>query len=82
MRLYRLREFQIWMCLAGSNYDSGHFKSCLTSYDYDAPISEAGDLTTKYNLLKNVIKKVLTYTWLYMSDIYAHTHIYIYIYYI
>lgn len=29
-----------------------------TSYDYDAPLSEAGDLTEKYFAVKNVIKKV------------------------
>jgi len=30
-----------------------------TSYDYDSPISEAGDLTKKYFLFKEVIKKYL-----------------------
>ena len=30
-----------------------------TSYDYDAPISESGDLTDKYFLLRDVIKKYL-----------------------
>ena len=30
-----------------------------TSYDYDAPISEAGDLTEKYFAIKNVVKKYL-----------------------
>lgn len=29
-----------------------------TSYDYDAPLSEAGDLTKKYFALRDVIKKV------------------------
>lgn len=29
-----------------------------TSYDYDAPLSEAGDLTEKYFAVQNVIKKV------------------------
>ena len=31
-----------------------------TSYDYDAPISEAGDLTEKYFAFKNVIAKYLS----------------------
>ena len=31
-----------------------------TSYDYDAPISEAGDLTEKYFAFKNVIAKHLS----------------------
>ncbi len=39
---------------AGSN--SPPFGVCPTSYDYDAPISEAGDLTPKYFAMKNVIK--------------------------
>lgn len=29
-----------------------------TSYDYDAPLSEAGDLTEKYFALRDVIRKV------------------------
>ena len=30
-----------------------------TSYDYDSPISEAGDLTQKYFMFKEVIAKYL-----------------------
>jgi hypothetical protein len=30
----------------------------ITSYDYDAPISEAGDLTFKYMALREAISKV------------------------
>ncbi|KAK2706516.1 hypothetical protein QYM36_016522 [Artemia franciscana] len=33
------------------------YRPCPTSYDYDAPISEAGDLSTKYYLIKDVIEK-------------------------
>ncbi|XP_029303032.1 beta-galactosidase-1-like protein 2 isoform X1 [Cottoperca gobio] len=29
-------------------------KAMVTSYDYDAPLSEAGDYTTKYHLLRNL----------------------------
>lgn len=29
-----------------------------TSYDYDAPLTEAGDLTEKYHVIREVIKKV------------------------
>ncbi|CAB1348037.1 unnamed protein product, partial [Coregonus sp. 'balchen'] len=32
-------------------------KPMVTSYDYDAPLSEAGDYTTKYTLLKNVLSR-------------------------
>ena len=28
-----------------------------TSYDYDAPISEAGDLTEKYFAIRDVVKR-------------------------
>ncbi len=33
------------------------YSPLVTSYDYDAPISEAGDLTKKYFAIRNVIKK-------------------------
>lgn len=34
------------------------YKAQPTSYDYDAPLSEAGDLTEKYFALRDVIRKV------------------------
>uniref|UniRef100_A0A3P8U8A9 Beta-galactosidase n=1 Tax=Amphiprion percula TaxID=161767 RepID=A0A3P8U8A9_AMPPE len=34
--------------------DFGTYKPQVTSYDYDAPLSEAGDCTTKYQLLRNL----------------------------
>ena len=40
---------------AGAN--SPPFAVTPTSYDYDAPISEAGDLTRKYEVLKSVVEK-------------------------
>lgn len=40
---------------AGSNFPS--FQVTPTSYDYDAPISEAGDLTPKFEDLKMVVAK-------------------------
>ena len=42
---------------AGSNFPP--FQPNPTSYDYDAPISEAGDLTEKYFAIKNVVKNYL-----------------------
>jgi len=41
---------------AGSNLGS-KFQACPTSYDYDAPLSEAGDLTEKYWAMRDVIGK-------------------------
>ncbi|GAA6218310.1 beta-galactosidase-1-like protein 2 isoform X1 [Lates japonicus] len=35
-------------------------KPMVTSYDYDAPLSEAGDYTTKYHLLRNLFSQYHT----------------------
>lgn len=43
---------------AGSNLGS-KFQACPTSYDYDAPLSEAGDPTEKYWILRNITQKYL-----------------------
>uniref|UniRef100_A0A3Q1JGZ8 Beta-galactosidase n=1 Tax=Anabas testudineus TaxID=64144 RepID=A0A3Q1JGZ8_ANATE len=37
--------------------DFGTYKPLVTSYDYDAPLSEAGDCTTKYQLLRNLFSQ-------------------------
>ena len=43
---------------AGANYDKRRdIQPDLTSYDYDAPISEAGWVTAKYDSIRNVMKK-------------------------
>ncbi|CAF1474788.1 unnamed protein product [Adineta steineri] len=55
-----------YMFCGGTNYGftSGanhfqfkHFTPTVTSYDYDAPISESGDLNKKYYAIRNVIGK-------------------------
>ena len=47
---------------SGANYDEEHdIQPDLTSYDYDAPISEAGWVTPKYDSIRNVIKKYVSY---------------------
>lgn len=38
--------------------EKGHFLPITTSYDYDAPISEAGDVTFKLFALRDVISQV------------------------
>lgn len=49
---------RIFLCfLSGANYPPFHPNP--TSYDYDAPLTEAGDLTEKYYLIQNVISKVI-----------------------
>ena len=43
---------------SGANYDRKRdIQPDLTSYDYDAPISEAGWITPKYDSIRNVVKK-------------------------
>ncbi|XP_048741109.2 beta-galactosidase-1-like protein 2 [Ostrea edulis] len=44
--------------MAGANYFEGsHYKPDVTSYDYDAPLSEAGDVTPKYMRAREIILK-------------------------
>ncbi|XP_042343085.1 beta-galactosidase-1-like protein 2 [Plectropomus leopardus] len=40
--------------------DFGTYKPQVTSYDYDAPLSEAGDCTLKYQLLRNLFSQYHT----------------------
>ncbi|KAI4501636.1 hypothetical protein M0802_003513 [Mischocyttarus mexicanus] len=44
---------------SGANGDTKTFSPQLTSYDYDAPLTEAGDPTNKYFQIRNVISKYL-----------------------
>lgn len=45
---------------AGANaFGSGDFQADITSYDYDAPMTEAGDPTSKFKLIRDVIKDYL-----------------------
>jgi hypothetical protein len=43
--------------VTGSNYD-GFFDPQLTSYDYDAPLTEAGDPTDKYSAIRAAVNNV------------------------
>jgi beta-galactosidase len=48
---------------SGANYDKNHdIQPDLTSYDYDAPISEAGWVTPKFDSIRNVIRQYVKYT--------------------
>ncbi len=43
---------------SGANYNKQHdIQPDLTSYDYDAPVSEAGWVTPKFDSIRNVIRK-------------------------
>ncbi|WP_134088470.1 beta-galactosidase family protein [Olivibacter sp. XZL3] len=47
---------------SGANYNKQHdIQPDLTSYDYDAPISEAGWATPKYDSIRNVMLKYVDY---------------------
>lgn len=47
---------------AGANYNNErNIQPDITSYDYDAPISEAGWATPKYQTLRELIKKYVKY---------------------
>ncbi|XP_045445759.1 beta-galactosidase [Melitaea cinxia] len=57
-------NFNIYMFFGGTNFEftSGanyglFYQPDLTSYDYDAPLSEAGDPTPKYNAIRNALAK-------------------------
>lgn len=43
----------------GANGDSSSYQPDPTSYDYDAPLSEAGDMTWKYSKIREVCQKYM-----------------------
>lgn len=43
--------------IPGANW-GGTYQPDITSYDYDAPLSEAGDPTPKYYAIRNALEKV------------------------
>lgn len=45
-----------WDISVGANY--APYQAVPTSYDYDAPLTEAGDITDKYIAIRQVISKV------------------------
>ena len=54
----------IYMVHGGTNFaltnganDSGRYLPMVTSYDYDSPISESGDLTEKFHAFREVIAR-------------------------
>jgi beta-galactosidase len=48
---------------SGANYDKNHdIQPDITSYDYDAPISEAGWATPKYMAIREELKKYVSYS--------------------
>lgn len=41
----------------GANHDGASYQPTVTSYDYDAPVGEAGELTAKFRLFRDVIAR-------------------------
>lgn len=46
----------------GANIEGGEYRPDVTSYDYDAPLSEAGDITKKYTLLRELLKETVPHS--------------------
>uniref|UniRef100_A0A7N8X6U6 Beta-galactosidase n=1 Tax=Mastacembelus armatus TaxID=205130 RepID=A0A7N8X6U6_9TELE len=64
MLLIKRVSINLYMFHGGTSFgfmngamDFGTYKPQVTSYDYDAPLSEAGDCTTKYHLLRNLFSQ-------------------------
>lgn len=47
---------------SGANYDKKHdIQPDMTSYDYDAPVSEAGWVTPKFDSIRNIMQRYVKY---------------------
>lgn len=58
-------SFNLYMFHGGTNFgfrsganDNGGFQPQITSYDYDAPLTEAGDTTEKFKAIRELIDKL------------------------
>jgi beta-galactosidase len=43
--------------MSGANIDDGKYEPTVTSYDYDSPVSESGELKPKYFLMRDAIRE-------------------------
>jgi beta-galactosidase len=59
VNLYMVHGGTSWGFLSGANFD-GSYQPDISSYDYDAPLDEAGRPTRKFFLIRETIKKYLT----------------------
>ncbi len=55
-------SMNFYMFQGGTNFGFMNGRNTLTSYDYDAPLTEDGQITYKYEELKQVIKKYRDFT--------------------
>jgi beta-galactosidase len=58
VNLYMLHGGTSFGWMNGANIDGGKYQSTVTSYDYDVPVSESGELTKKFFLMRDVIREV------------------------
>ena len=56
--LYMVHGGTSWGFMSGANFDAA-YQPDISSYDYDAPLDEAGRPTKKFYLIRDVIKKHL-----------------------
>jgi beta-galactosidase len=56
--LYMVHAGTSWGFMSGANFAEAH-QPDISSYDYDAPLDEAGRATRKFVLIREVIKKYL-----------------------
>lgn len=58
VNLYMLHGGTSFGWMNGANIDGGKYEPDVTSYDYDVPVSESGELKPKFFLFRDVIRKV------------------------
>jgi beta-galactosidase len=58
VNLYMLHGGTSFGWMNGANIDGGKYEPDITSYDYDVPVSESGELKPKFFLFRDVISKV------------------------
>jgi len=58
VNLYMLHGGTSFGWMSGANIDGGTYGPDVTSYDYDVPVSESGELRPKYFLFRDVIRDV------------------------
>lgn len=63
VNMYMFHGGTNWGFLNGANIgigDNSQYQPTTSSYDYDAPLSEAGDYTEKYDIVKELLQKYNT----------------------
>jgi len=58
LNLYMVHGGTSWGFMSGANFD-GNYQPDISSYDYDAPLDEAGQPTKKFVLIREAIKQHL-----------------------